>query len=233
MRTGILLLLAVLSISPYTRTAAAADTDPPILTDIFPQPGSTNRSLYSVEVFFNEDVTGVDASDLLINGTPAVDIDFGLPGQFAFHFFQPATGTVQVAWAPNNGIMDMAGNPFAGTNWTYVLNPNLPSPLILNEFMADNSGKFLRDEDGQPSDWLEIYNPGADPVNAGGWFLTDNPGNLSKWRIPDGVSIPASGYLVIFASNKNRTNATARLHTNFKLGSGAGGYVALVDPRTN
>src|SRR4030095_4619432 len=39
---------------------------------------------------------------------------------------------------------------------------------------------------------------------------------------------------IVFASDKNRTNAGgAFLHTNFKLGTSAGGFLALVDPRTN
>src|SRR5258706_5202523 len=41
-----------------------------------------------------------------------------------------------------------------------------------------------------------------------------------------------NSYLLIFASGKNRTNDSTRLHTNFKLGAG-GGYLALLDPSTS
>src|SRR6266704_104978 len=50
--------------------------------------------------------------------------------------------------------------------------------LLINEFMASNS-RTLHDEDGDSSDWVEIYNPTATTVNLGGWFLTDTAANLT------------------------------------------------------
>ena len=43
------------------------------------------------------------------------------------------------------------------------------------------------------------------------------------------MTVAANGYLVVFASEKNRTNVTGRLHTNFKLGN-EGEFLALVTP---
>lgn len=85
---------------------------------------------------------------------------------------------------------------------------------------------MLRDEDGDTPDWIELQNDGLTAVNLDGWFLTDDAANLQKWRMPP-VSIPAGGYLVVFASGKDRTNGT--LHTNFQLDN-AGEYLALVQP---
>jgi hypothetical protein len=215
--------------------SAVQDTEPPTIVDIIPAPGSTNRTLSEVEIFFSEPVTGVDASDLLINGVAATGIEFGLPGQFVFSFPAAPAGTVTVQWASNHGITDMAPlpHPFvAGAPWTYVVDPNLViTELVLNEFMAVNQNG-IHDEDGDNSDWIEIYNPGATLRDIGGWFLTDSAANLSKWRFPAGASVPANGYLVVFASNKNKTNVTGRLHTNFQLAQG-GEYLALVNPQTN
>ena len=57
---------------------------------------------------------------------------------------------------------------------------------------------------------------------------------MTKWRIPNGASIAGNGYLIVFASGKNRTNILAKLHSNFNLASTAPGeYLALVDPNTN
>jgi hypothetical protein len=70
--------------------------------------------------------------------------------------------------------------------------------VFISEFMADNQ-KTLHDEDGDPSDWIELYN--ADPastVSLNGWFLTDDAGHLSKWRFPN-VGIGPQQYLVVFA----------------------------------
>ena len=214
---------------------AALDLEAPVVTETRPPAGSTNRALLNVEVFFSEPVTDVEAADLLINNVPASSITFGDVGQFLFHFPQPATGTVQVAWAPGHGIVDLANppRPFAGGSWNYVLDPNLPQVgLILNEFMADNNNT-LEDEDGDSEDWIEIYNPSGFEADIGGWFLTDNAGDLAKWQFPAGKTIPANGYLIVFASDKNRTNLTGRLHTNFRLSAEGTDYLALVDPNTN
>ena len=105
-----------------------------------------------------------------------------------------------------------------------VLSANEP---FISEFLADNKAS-LADEDGEFSDWVEVHNPSVNPVSLNGWTLTDNRGNLTKWQFPD-VTIPANGYRVVFASNKNRTNPAGTLHTNFKLDA-AGEYLALVRP---
>lgn len=102
--------------------------------------------------------------------------------------------------------------------------------LLITEFMAlNNSG--LKDEDGDFSDWIEIYNPGENSVDLTGWHLTDDSGNLEKWTFP-AVSIGTGEYLVVFASSKDRKDGTGQLHTNFNL-SGGGEYLALVEADSN
>ena len=98
-------------------------------------------------------------------------------------------------------------------------------PVFISEFLASNSGG-LRDEDGDSSDWLEIFNSGTNTANLNGWFLTDSPENLTKWRIPS-VSIAPNGFLIVFASGKNRATPGLPLHANFSLSAG-GEYLALV-----
>ena len=117
--------------------------------------------------------------------------------------------------------------------WAFFLfvlasSPALPgAEPILSEFMADNQ-RTLADEDGQFPDWIEVHNPGATPINLAGYFLTDDPGQLAKWAFPS-VALPAGGYLVVFASGKNRTADPARLHASFQLNAD-GGFLALVKP---
>lgn len=211
--------------------SAAVDAVPPVVTEISPAPGSAVRALRSVEVHFSEAVQGVDAGDLLVNDQPATNVLNFAPEVFVFEFPQPPAGTVQVSWATNAEITDQANQPNAfqpPPDWTYTLNPDLPVPgVMISEFMADND-ETLNDEDGDSSDWIELYNPTANTANLSGWYLTDSTNNLTKWRFPN-VGLPAKGYLVVFASGKNRVNPTGRLHTNFKLENDAGGYLALVD----
>jgi hypothetical protein len=102
----------------------------------------------------------------------------------------------------------------------------LAGDIVINEFMADNA-TTLKDKDGAYSDWIEIYNGGATAVNLLGWYLTDSSSNLTKWQFPS-TNLPAGGYLVVFASDKNITTGP-ELHTSFKLGAG-GDYLALVQP---
>ena len=99
--------------------------------------------------------------------------------------------------------------------------------LRINEFMALNQ-TTLTDEDGDYSDWIEIYNPTAGVINLLGWSLTDDKAVPRKWTFP-GITLNPGEYLVIFASDKNRNTAGNELHANFKL-SGDGEYLALINP---
>src|SRR6266496_1516946 len=99
--------------------------------------------------------------------------------------------------------------------------------VTISEFMAANHSTLL-DEDGDSSDWIELFNSGTNAVNLGGWFLTDDSLNLSKWMFP-GTNLSPNSFLVVFASGKNRAVAGAPLHTSFNLSSG-GEYLALVHP---
>ena len=204
----------------------------PTLTLIYPATNSVVRQLTSIEVAFSEPVAGVDASDLLIDGQPATDLATITPSQFVFSFPQPATGVVQVAWAPDPGIHDLssASNAFAGGSWSYTLDTNAPlQGVMISEFMASNSGKqanSLHDELGNSPDWIELYNSGSASVSLTGWSLTDDATKLAKWVFP-ATLLSANGYLVVFASGRD-TNVNGQLHTNFKLSAssrlpGAGG----------
>ncbi|MGC8886070.1 MAG: lamin tail domain-containing protein [Verrucomicrobiia bacterium] len=111
---------------------------------------------------------------------------------------------------------------------TGVVQPALAgSPVIISEFMAFNK-RIITDEDGDYSDWIELFNCGGTNVNLAGWCLTDDPAMLNKWRFPDVVIKPGE-YLLVFASGKNRTNDPKHLHTNFQLAE-TGEFLALVMP---
>jgi hypothetical protein len=101
------------------------------------------------------------------------------------------------------------------------------SSVYINEFLADNQHS-MKDNNGDYSGWIELYNGGSEPLNLGGWFLTDTPTNLTKWRFPV-IGLLPGNYVVVFASGKGRTNDLAHLHTNFHLRK-EGGYLALVTP---
>ena len=97
----------------------------------------------------------------------------------------------------------------------------------INEFVADNS-TGLSDEDGDKSDWVEIYNPNPIAQDLTGWYLTDDLAALTKWQFP-AASLNPNGYLVVFASGKDRRIPGKNLHTNFNL-KATGEVIALVRP---
>jgi len=99
--------------------------------------------------------------------------------------------------------------------------------LIITEFSAANTGPLL-DEDGSAQDWIEIHNPNTNTVSLAGWYLTDFAPNIVKWQFP-ATNLAPNGYLVIFASNKDRRVAGRELHTNFRLND-TGEYVGLIRP---
>ena len=108
--------------------------------------------------------------------------------------------------------------------------PSAPAgtDVVISEFMAVNT-KSLDDGEGSTPDWIELYNGTAGPISLSGYYLTDNAGVPNKWAFPGSASIPAGGYVIVFASGKaNRIPPppVTEFHTNFTLGGGTG-YVAL------
>ena len=75
-------------------------------------------------------------------------------------------------------------------------------PLFISEFMAINDN-VLADEDGEFSDWIEIYNGGNSTVSLQDWYLTDDALNLTKWRFP-AVPLGPGDFQLVFASDKDR-----------------------------
>ncbi|OJV38047.1 MAG: hypothetical protein BGO29_08760 [Bacteroidales bacterium 36-12] len=90
------------------------------------------------------------------------------------------------------------------------------SQIVLNEIVASNS--FVQDEYNEYDDYIEIYNKGEESVNIAGWYLSDNPSNLTLSRIPDTepskTTIPAKGRIIIWADEQVEQGV---LHANFKI----------------
>ncbi|MBT4484895.1 MAG: hypothetical protein HOC71_14585, partial [Candidatus Latescibacteria bacterium] len=75
------------------------------------------------------------------------------------------------------------------------------TPLI-NEVMSSNAST-IQDEDGDYSDWIEIYNPGDSPIDLAGYGLSDRADDPFKWVFPSCIINPGQ-YLLVFASGKDR-----------------------------
>src|SRR4051812_25078154 len=161
---------------------STVDDVAPTIISVDPPDGARVPNLSFINVIFSESVSGVDASDLLINGAAATSIVTNNPNDYTFYFTQPPTGSVSVAFAASHGITDTDAvpTPFAGGSWSYTLDPSAASSqFIISEFQPDNQ-TGIQDEDGNRGDWIEIYNPTAGDGSLAGWYLTDVQGS-NKW----------------------------------------------------
>jgi len=115
--------------------------------------------------------------------------------------------------------------------WLLLVLVTLSSPVrasvVINEFLANNGGG-LQDGDLESPDWIELHNSGPGVVNLGGWHLTDSASDPTRWTFPS-TNLPSGGYLIVFASGKNRAVAGRELHTNFQLNNDEE-YLALIEP---
>lgn len=104
--------------------------------------------------------------------------------------------------------------------------PAPPGGVVINEIMSGNTST-IADENGNFSDWIEIYNAGLAPVDLAGLYITDSYSNLTKYQFPTGSAqtvIPAGSYKLVWADNQL---VNGPLHANFALSS-LGEVVALV-----
>ena len=69
--------------------------------------------------------------------------------------------------------------------------------VVINELLANSQGVG--------PDWIELYNTTGQAIDIGGWFLSDDADDLTKYQIAAGTSIPAGGYLV-FDENEHFGN---------------------------
>jgi hypothetical protein len=127
-----------------------------------PAPNTVLTGLTSVAVTFTEPVTGVDASDFLVSGTPASSVNTSDATTYVFGFTQPPFGAVTIRWATNHGITDFDNPPAPfdpvrfGAQWNYTLIDPVPSVTLTsptnNTFFLPPASVTLRatasDNDG-------------------------------------------------------------------------------------
>ncbi|MBS0657489.1 MAG: lamin tail domain-containing protein [Verrucomicrobia bacterium] len=111
--------------------------------------------------------------------------------------------------------LDNAGHPSvvsAETSFTWGTSSTTAGTLVLNEILASNRNT-IQNGAGYP-DYIELRNNGATAAVLDGMTLTDDPLVPAKFTFPAGTSIPAGGYLVVWADSDT---AAPGLHTGFGL----------------
>ncbi len=99
--------------------------------------------------------------------------------------------------------------------------------IVINEILSSNS-TVNQDEDGTYQDWVELFNNSRFPINLSGYGLSDDSTLPYKWVFPN-ITLAPGYYMLVWCSDKNRTDSGSELHTNFKLSSG-GDVVVLTNP---
>jgi len=162
------------------------------------------------------------------------------PG-FAFHapFKLSAQGEQLLLFDAGGNIMEALTAPALSANQVYRLSPDgawevsgeytpgqpntqeafaasagisTGSAVRLNEIMAENASYAGRN--GVFDDWIELYNASDSPADLSGFALSDDLAKPLKWRFPEGASIPARGYLLVYASGRGDTELDASFRLN-------------------
>lgn len=103
--------------------------------------------------------------------------------------------------------------------------------LYISRILAINTS-IRKDNNGEYSDYIEIYNGYSSKINLLGYHLSDNEYEYDKWTFPD-IEIKPKETLVVYASGGDYCDLSKNIcHTNFKL-SGSGEVVLLTDSKSN
>ncbi|MDP7110738.1 MAG: lamin tail domain-containing protein, partial [Myxococcota bacterium] len=94
------------------------------------------------------------------------------------------------------------------------------APVYVAEYMAVNRASVV-DEDGDFSDWIEFHNGSDEPVDMGGFYLSDEMRMREKWRFPERILAPGERLLVYASGKDRRTEDSLYLHTNFRVSAGS------------
>ena len=80
---------------------------------------------------------------------------------------------------------------------------------------------------------IELYNAGSQPVNIGGWYLSDDGARLKKYRIQDGTIIDPRSFMVFyeqaFNAGPGNTNNFRLVPFRFSPARGGSAHLSSVD----
>jgi hypothetical protein len=90
--------------------------------------------------------------------------------------------STQAGWRASTPINGAPGDADPGLN---------NNAIVFNEVLNNTIG----------DPFIEFKNNTAAPIDISGWYLTDDEANRTKYTIPAGSIVPASGYLTLFQSS--------------------------------
>ncbi len=169
---------------------------PPRVQTADPTKGSVLSTLPYVEVTFNMAVSGVDPTDLTVNGTAATSVQAVSASTYRFTGYSPpGQGTVSVVLVADSiASVDNPSNIFSGDAWTYTI--DLTPPRIVSE--TPTRGSVIG---ALPSVTVAFSKP-VTGVAAGNLTVNGSPatsvaGSLSGPYIFSGYAVPPNGLVTI------------------------------------
>ena len=186
-------------------TYTHADDNPPYVKRTNPPAGLTVKSLDAVEVEFSMNVSGVDASDLLINGQPAQSVTKISDSRYRFALTQAPSAEVKISWDLYPEITGT--NPFKKTfaplSWFYRVDANAPPPprIVISEIMYHPIEEPVFDRRGQPvldlledvHEFIELHNFSRETVTLDNWRIS---GGID-YAFPAGTTVESGGFLIV------------------------------------
>ena len=119
-----------------------------------------------------------------------------------------------------DSVYDLSYNEMYVTA-TFTVDSEIERPVRINEISAAND--VFINEDFKKHDWIELYNATSAKIDVSGMYLSDDIDKPLKFSLPQGTTIPARGYLVIWCDKESGT----QLHAPFKLDNKDGSAVVL------
>ena len=162
--------------------------------------------------------SGGEAIDMVEFGTQQTNISLGRSSEDAS------------VWVPFEAPTPGFSNDAAGAQSFAATRVAMDVDLLITEVMASNSTTYA-DNDGEYSDYIEIYNAGDTEVDLTGFALSDNPDNVTKWRFPEVTILPGE-HIAVFASGKDAQSTdieNKQIHTSFRISAYAE-TIVLADP---
>jgi len=83
--------------------------------------------------------------------------------------------------------------------------------VVINEVLSSNN-KGITDEDGEFTDWFELFNSSGTAVNLDGYVIKDKLVDSVTWTFPN-IEIAGNSHLLVYASGKDRKNASLHYKT--------------------
>jgi hypothetical protein len=125
-------------------------------------------------------------------------------------------------------LVDPSADPAIASNWRasaeYLGSPGtagggVPNRVVINELLAHT--------DPPLEDAVELFNRTEQPIDVGGWFLSNDLIDPFRFRIPPGTVVPPRGFRVIYEYQFNPLQPAAG-RSAFTFGAARGGMVTLL-----